>query len=188
MSVPQILLEIDANIRKARELTSGLSSDRFNWRPEPGRWSIAQCLAHLNVVNGQDLAPIGEAVQRARSRGIEGTPPFHYGPLSRKFIASMEPPIRSRMKAPKTYEPPPEADPDRTLAEYLRVSSELRRLAASSEGLDLRRVKTILPALPPLLRAIVRMPLGARFALIGAHDRRHLWQAEQVREHPNFPR
>ena len=188
MSVPQILREIDENIRKAREVTTGLSHDRFNWRPEPGRWSIAQCLAHLNVVNGQDLAPIGEAIRDARLRGLEGAPPFQYGPLSRRFIASMEPPIRSRFKAPKSYEPPPEADPGRTLAEYLRIAAELRRLAASSEGLDLRRVKTVLPALPPILRAIVRMPLGARFALIGAHDRRHLWQAEQVREHPNFPR
>ena len=48
-------------------------------------------------------------------------------------------------------------------------------------------VRTTLPALPAFLRGIVQMPLGARFALIGAHDRRHLWQAEQVREHADFP-
>jgi hypothetical protein len=48
-------------------------------------------------------------------------------------------------------------------------------------------VKTILPVLPALLRPFVKMPLGARFALITAHDRRHLWQAEQVRNHASFP-
>jgi hypothetical protein len=188
MSVPEILREFDENTRKARELTAGLSAAQLNWRPEPGRWSIAQCLAHLNVVNGQDLTPIAEAIRSARSRRIEGAPPFHYGPLSRKFIAMMEPPVRSRMKAPASYQPPDEADAAQTLAEYLRIAGELRRLAASSEGLDLRRVKTTLPALPAILRAVVRMPLGARFALIAAHDRRHLWQAEQLRAHPNFPR
>ena len=188
MSLTKILGEFDDNTRKARDLTAGLSAAQFNWRSEPGRWSMAQCLAHLNVVNGQDLAPIAEAIRSARSRRVEGTPPFHYGPISRKFIAMMEPPVRSRMKAPASYQPPPEADLPRTLAEYLRIAAELRRLAVSSEGLDLRRVKTALPALPAILRAVVRMPLGARFELIAAHDRRHLWQAEQLRAHPNFPR
>ena len=44
-------------------------------------------------------------------------------------------------------------------------------MIASSEGIDLARAKTTLPLLPPLLRTIVRMPLGARFELVAAHDR-----------------
>ena len=188
MSVPDLLDAFDANRRRVESLAAGLSRAHFNWRPEPGRWSIAHCIAHLNVVNGQDLAPIAEAIRAGRSAGLTGAPPFEYGPVSRWFVRSMEPPVRSRLKAPKSYQPPPESDPAATVAEYLRIADELRRLLESSEGLDLRRVKTSLPALPPVLRAIVRMPLGARFSLIAAHDRRHLWQAEQVRAHPNFPR
>jgi hypothetical protein len=186
--VAQFLQEFDANVERARRVAGGLSRSQFNWRPEPGRWSIGQCLSHLNVVNGQDIGPIEEAISRARARGIAGEPPFRYGPLSRRFIESMEPPVRSRMKAPKSYQPPAEADPETTLAEYLRIADRLRSLIAASEGIDLRRAKTSLPALPPLLRAIVRMPLGARFAVVAAHDRRHLWQAEQVRVHPGFPK
>ena len=72
--------------------------------------------------------------------------------------------------------------------EHNHDSAEMRRLAQSAAGLDLARVKSTLPALPALLRVIVKMPLGARFELIAAHDRRHLWQAEQVRNHPDFPR
>lgn len=188
MSVQPILREFDANVARAQALAAGLSREQFNWRPEPGRWSIAQCLSHLNVVNGQDLAPVGEAIRSARAKGLLGAPPFQYGLLSRKFVQSMEPPVRGRTKAPKSYEPLPEGDPQATLAEYLRISRELRALVESSEGLDWRRAKTQMPALPAVLRAIVRIPLGARFALIAAHDRRHLWQAEQVREHPSFPR
>jgi len=95
--------------------------------------------------------------------------------------------VRRKFKAPKYYEPPAEAGLLETMAEYRRISAELCRLAHASAGLDLaHRVKH--PTLPPLLRDLISMPLGARFALIAAHDRRHLWQAEQIRAHPDFPK
>src|SRR6266567_2570728 len=176
-----LITEIFANVSHAESITYGLSDEQFNWRPGLGRWSIAQALAHLNTVNQIDLAPLRTAIEVGRSRNLRGMGPFTYGLLSRKFIASMEPPVRRRSTAPKAYQPPPEADLNTTLAEYRRISGEIRLLIEASAGLDLARAKTILPVLPPLLRTIVKMPLGARFALTTAHDRRHLWQAEQMR-------
>lgn len=182
-----LVTEVDANISHAQSLVVGLSREQFNWRPEPGRWSIGQCLAHLNTVNGGDLAPLRDAIQTGKARNQTGGGPFTYGFLSRKFVASMEPPPKRKFKAPKYYEPVPESDPAATLTEYLRISREVRGLLQLAQGLDLARVKTELAALPAPLRAIIKMPLGARFELLAAHDRRHLWQAEQVRNHPDFP-
>jgi hypothetical protein len=73
------------------------------------------------------------------------------------------------------------------MAEYRRVAGEIRALAISANGLHLGKVKSELPQLPGVLRAIIKMPLGARLALMVAHDRRHLWQAEQVRQDARFP-
>ena len=188
MADQEVFAQFEANRARAEVLAGGLSRSAFNWRPAPGRWSIAQCLSHLVVVNGQDVGPIADTIRNAREAGITGAPPFRYGSISRWFVGSMEPPVRSRSKAPKGYEPPPEADPEKTLAEYLRINREIQEMIASSKGIDWARAKTTLPVLPPVLRSIVRMPLGARFELIAAHDRRHLWQAEQVRADPNFPR
>ena len=182
-----LVTEIDANISHAQSLVAGLSHAQFNWRPEPGRWSIAQCLAHLNTVNGGDLGALRAAIEAGKERKQIGEGPFTYGFFSRKFVASMDAPAKRRFKAPKYYEPPPEADPGETLAEYRRVSDEIRKMLQLAAGLDLARVKTTLPALPALVRAIVKMPLGARFELLAAHDRRHLWQADQVRNHADFP-
>ena len=182
-----LITEIFANVSHAESIMHGLRNEQFNWRPGPGRWSIARALAHLNTANQLDLAPLRKAIEMGRSRSLRGEGPFTYGLLGRRFIARMEPPVRSKSKAPKAYQPPPEADLSATLAEYRRVSAEMRQLIESSAGLDLARVKTTLPALPALLRPVIKMPLGARFALIAAHDRRHLWQAEQVRHHRDFP-
>jgi len=44
------------------------------------------------------------------------------------------------------------------------------------DGLDLAHVRTISP-----VNRLLRMPLGAYFDFFIAHDRRHLWQARNVR-------
>lgn len=182
-----LIQEIDANLSHLEGITIRLSREQFNWRPLPGRWSIGECIGHLNVVNFNDLAPIREAIESGRRRGLIGEGPYKYGFLSDKFVASMDLPIKRKHKAPKLYVPPANADPAPTVAEYRRLSTELRKLALAANGLDLARVKTDMPALPPLVRRFLQMPLGARLTMITTHDRRHLWQAEQVRNAPQFP-
>jgi hypothetical protein len=183
-----LIAEMDANASHLESITGGLSREQFNWRAETGRWSIGECVSHLNIVNAGDIAPIGAAIESGRARGLTGDGPFQYGSLSRKFIASMDVPVKKKFKAPKSYMPPADAEPAATIAEYARVSAELRRLAVSANGLDLARVKTEMPALPQPLRLFVKMALGARLTVLTTHDRRHLYQAEQVRNHDRFPR
>jgi hypothetical protein len=182
-----LIAEMDANVSHLESITTGLSREQFNWRPEAGRWSIGECVGHLNIVIAGDLAPMRAAIENGRARGLTGVGPFRYGFLSQKLIAGMDVPMKRKFKAPKSYMPPPEADPKGTVAEYARVSAELRKLAVSANGLDLARVKTELPALPRPVRLLLKMALGARLTLITTHDRRHLYQAEQVRNHAQFP-
>lgn len=187
-----LITEFHANVSHAESLTYGLSHAQFNWRPEPGGWSIGQILAHLNAVNRADLAPLRTAIEDGRARGLTGEGPFTYGFLSRKRVASMEPlgvspSARRKFKAPKQYEPPTESEVQQTLAEYRRISGEIRALAQRAAGLHLARVKTRIPYLSPWLLGVYKMPLGARLGMLAAHDRRHLWQAELVRGQADFP-
>jgi hypothetical protein len=185
--IAMLLIEIEANLSHAESITHHLTRDQFQWRPEPGRWSIGECFAHLNVTNSFTLPALDSGIAKGRAAGKTGQGPFEYGFLSRKFIASQEPPVKKKFSAPKVLLPPADLDPEATLAEYRRISSELKRLTREADGLHLSRVKVAMPALPAFVRAIVRMPLGAQLLLTTTHDRRHLWQAEQVRSHPSFP-
>jgi len=182
-----LIAEMDANVSHLQSIATGLSREQFNWRTGAGNWSIGECVGHLNIVNAGDLLPLRAAIESGRTRGLTAAGPFAYGFFSKKFIASMDLPVKRRHKAPKIYIPPSNAEPNESVAEYNRVSAELRKLAVSANGLDLARVKTEMPALPAALRRMVKMPLGARLTVITVHDRRHLWQAEQVRNHANFP-
>jgi len=185
--IAMLVVEIDANLSHAESITHGLTPEQFAWRPEPGRWSIGECFAHLNVSNTIALPAIEAGIAQGRASGKTGQGPFQYGFLARKFIASQEPPAKKKFKAPKAFLPPAGVDLDATVAEYRRISAELKRLTREADGLHLARVKIQLPALPAALRAVVRMPLGGQLLLTTTHDRRHLWQAEQVKNEAGFP-
>jgi hypothetical protein len=139
-------------------------------------------LTHLNNLNSQDLAPMSANIANARARGLMHPGPYKIGWMNRYFINQMEPPVKRKFKVPKQYEPAPQAGLAPTLNEYRRICHGLLHLLQQANGLDLARVKTTMPALPWLM-----MPLAARFALLTAHDRRHLAQARDVRNHPGFP-
>jgi hypothetical protein len=68
------------------------------------------------------------------------------------------------------------------LPEFARIHDELARRVRESDGLDLAGIRTVSP-----VNRLIRLPLGAYFAFILAHDRRHLWQARAVRASPGFP-
>jgi hypothetical protein len=185
--IAMLITEMDANLSHAESITHGLTREQFQWRPGPGRWSIGECIAHLNAANTVNLPAIATGIAQGRARNLKGEGPFRYGFLMRRFTASQEPPVTKKYKAPKAMIPPADVDPDETLAEHRRIATELKRLAREADGLHLARVKMKLPGLPALPRAIVRVPLGGWLVFITTHDRRHLWQAEQVRNDPGFP-
>ena len=47
--------------------------------------------------------------------------------------------------------------------------------------MDLLHIKTVSP-----VTRLLRLPLGAYFQFVITHDRRHLWQAQEVRKTPGF--
>jgi hypothetical protein len=170
------------NIKEdALELSAPLNDDQFNWRPSPTQWSISECLAHLNVADGLDVPAIRDAIQGGRAAGLTGKGPFRYGFLSRNFVRFSEPPVRLRFKAPKVYRPLPDQPKNKVVPAFIAIHDQLLELILKSNGLDLGRVKvgTLFPR--------VKFSLGQRFALLAAHDRRHLRQGWNVRRQPNFP-
>src|SRR5437868_2805465 len=115
--IAMLIIEMEANVSHLESLTHALSGAQFNWKPEPGRWSIAECITHLNIANGGDLAPLESAIADGRARNRTGEGPFTYGFLSKKFVASMEPSSKRKIRAPRVYEPPRHADKDETVKE-----------------------------------------------------------------------
>ncbi|MDQ3252965.1 MAG: DinB family protein [Acidobacteriota bacterium] len=175
--------EFEANRRDVRELVAGLDDRRFNWRAAPGRWSVAECLAHLNVTGQVYLSAIDRGIRRARAENTSfNDGPFRHGLFGRLFIRAIEPPAKIKVKAPKLVTPLPEHLLAVTVPAFMSLHEQLIRRLHEANGLELVRIKIVSP-----VSKLFKFSLGQAFAITAAHERRHLWQARGVRNDPNFP-
>ncbi|HEX2095087.1 MAG TPA: DinB family protein [Longimicrobiaceae bacterium] len=169
---------------EARALVEGLSGTQLSWRPAPGAWSIAECLDHLRATAEEILKILDPAIERARTRGTTGEPPFRYGWLGPWFVRASGPRREGerRLSAPRMYRPRSHLPVDRVLPDFLELQDTLTERLYRANGLDLGRVQARSP-----VTFLLRIPLGQWFSVIAAHQFRHLEQARAVREHPGFP-
>src|ERR1700676_4591190 len=110
------------NIKEdALELSATLTDGQFLWRPSAKQWSISECLAHLNVLDGLDVPAVRSAIEDGRAAGLTGKGPFHYGFFSRSFVRFSEPPVKLKFKAPKVYHPPADQPKEKVVDEFFTI-------------------------------------------------------------------
>jgi hypothetical protein len=179
-----LLAEFDEIQRATDDLLSALDEEQFNWTPAPGEWSIGQCFDHLNVTNAIYLARIERAVAEARRAGRRRREPLASSVAGRWFIASLEPPVRKRMRALGKLRPATiRLHKAEVWPTFVRIHSQLCALLREGADVDLNGARFW----NPFLR-IVPMRSSTGFRVMAAHDRRHLWQATNVRRTPGFPK
>src|SRR2546423_13557519 len=94
---------------EGQALAGGLTEAQFNWRPGEGRWSIAECLQHLNVAVSRTLPAFDRAIAEGRAQGKQAAGPLRYGWLLAWAGASYEARPKRRMGAFKIFALPPAA-------------------------------------------------------------------------------
>jgi hypothetical protein len=164
----QISAEADA-------LVAPLSDAQLHWKPGPDQWSVAQCLEHLNTAARLYLPLLDEGIADAIRRGLYGPGPYSYNVFGRVFVWTQEPPPRFRIPAPGASLPVPERPRQELMAAFRAYQVQYVDRLRQANGVDLARAR---------VRALVPqwlwLPLGSGFALMTAHERRHLWQAREV--------
>lgn len=167
----------DAAERDARALVAGLTDELGAWRPQPGSWSVAECLDHLATANRVYLHAFLLPADRALAARRRRCGPARPGMIGRWFVRSLEPPVRLKGKAPRSIRPRTSpALADATTA-FLESQDEVRAFLRRYADIDLAGVR--FPN--PFIRG-VRFSLATGLHVIAAHERRHLWQAWRVRQ------
>jgi hypothetical protein len=162
---------------RVTQLTAGLTPEQLTRRPEPAKWSIAECLAHLNLAAAAIQPKVARAIEQGRKDNVTGDGPFSPGPLGRLLIWIAEPPPKFRMRAPKGIAPSvAQNDPAQVAAEFMRFQDGWEKLVRDSEGLDQNKLRTASP-----FPGLPRLRLAAPIPWMLAHQRRHLLQAENVK-------
>ena len=177
----RLALELGANDQTAQALAAGLTEEQFNWQPAMGSWSVGQCLEHLCRTNEAYLASISAALKEKPDSPVEQITPGWFG---RWFIRSfVEPtPNTKRVSAPPKIRPAARVDLD-VLDRFLSSNNSCREFIVRTCGKDINRIRFWNPFVPG-----IRFTVGTGLEIITGHERRHLLQAERVRDSVNFPR
>jgi hypothetical protein len=157
---------------KAKELITGRSQSHLTASLQSKSWSVAQCLDHLAETANAFVPVISSAI--ARAPRLTTNRALRTGTLTRLFIRNLEPPYRLRFKvlAPLV---PRQHDFNCAWGAFEESQLQLAKTIQSAAGLAIDQVS-------------VESPVYARFnyngygalRMLTAHERRHLWQIEQI--------
>jgi DinB superfamily len=167
----------------ADALVGPLRDEQFHWRPAADVWSIAECLDHLNATARMYLPQFDEGIARAIRRGAYGPGPFPRSLVGRIVVRTAEPPSRLRMKSPELFLPMPDPPRHEVMATLRAYRVQFVDRLNGANGLDLGRARVTSP-----VSKWLRFSLSAGFAMLAAHERRHLWQARKIVEMSGFPK
>lgn len=162
----ELLAYIDAQTADLRQAYEAVPPDRRTVRPEPDRWSPAEIVHHLVIVDRRINQRLRGLVDEARA-----LPPEPDDSLVPSTLAQRVMTRDRRFKTSEASEPR-DTDPARIWADLAAARRELADVVATADGLPLGKVFAPHPAFGPLCAY-------DWLAFVGAHAARH---ADQIRE------
>ena len=173
--IADIIAQFDRVEAAARTLAAALDDAAFARRPAPGKWSPAECIAHLNLTTEAYLKILDAVIVANANAPRSDTIRYRKDVVGWLLTWIMEPPYRSGSKTGAAFVPGASLPREALVAEFARLNGALCDRARSLSGLDLNALKVASPFGP------LKYNTWSAFTILAAHERRHLWQAERNR-------
>lgn len=160
-----------------QELLNGLTEEQFNKKPGSGGWSVGECVDHL-IITGKDYTnQIERGLKKAQQKNLMLKSNYKFSWIGKKFIKNIEPPVKRKFKVPARWSPDFKLNLKNLKNDFLILQERYIDLIYDSKGLDIMKVK-----LPSPATSLLRFSIYEMFAVNAAHQRRHLWQAGNVKK------
>jgi hypothetical protein len=177
----RIEAEFVAAQARLHELGRILPHAQWSTRPATDRWSVAECVDHLNRTSDAFVPLLREALQQAAAR--RATEPTarsnqHYRRDALGWMLSvlLPPPVRwVRVNTTEPFRPVPAQTPAELIARFEQLQAEQISCLRAADGLPLNSIRV-----PSPFNARARYNAYSCFVILPRHQHRHLWQAEQV--------
>lgn len=174
-SIDEILAANEAALESFQPAVTGLSAAQETFRPAADRWSIAEIVEHVALVNRNFLRLVTQLHQQALAQGAGPAPPI----AQPQLLAVADPHRERRVEAPERVLP----QGGQAVADSLRSMEET--------GRGFREIQPQLEAID-LTGATFAHRLGELNAiqwmvLLGEHQTRHLDQIAEVKSSPGYP-
>jgi hypothetical protein len=175
------------NIDHINKYARKLSQEQLSWRPNPGVWSVAEALAHLNEYGNYYHPAFKKKIENTRFTSTKEA--FVSSPLGRSAWKSMKlgnaKNIKRKFKAQKGYNPTVEPSLIRgnEPEQFITYQEDLFTIFEAAQNVNMKRVK-----IPISISKIVRLRLGDALLFVVYHNQRHVQQVLNLVKHANFPK
>lgn len=158
------------------ELLKQIPEAEMLQQTQPGKWSIAQVLEHLNGYNRFYLTEIEKALSGNK---VSVAAVFQSGFIGNYFTNLMQPKedgtIAKKMSAPAEYNFGPDLDAAKVLEEFIAGQQKLIMLLDKARKADLGY------KVPISISRWIKLKLGDTFRFLIAHQLRHFVQIDRVK-------
>ncbi|MEO5570119.1 MAG: DinB family protein [Bacteroidia bacterium] len=165
----------------ALEHFSNLSDAQFSWHPVPGKWSIAQCIQHINMLSRH----WHKQFERVLKNGIksENTGEYTPGFLGKYILRVITPFPARKIKTPDMFQPHFMVNGKVAMEEFFDFQKRFTAMAEKLRQYDLEKNK-----LDSTVYQMIHLKLGDAFIINNQHTGRHLNQALSVMNAEGFPK
>jgi hypothetical protein len=169
--------------RRFADLDEAIPDLLWSKRANPAEWSVAECIAHLNLTARAMVPLIERALEDARALPPVGTRKYRQGAIGLLLAATMGPVPKflgfklGKIKTPPPFVPSSELPRTEIVGEFKEWQSKVASLIDASRGLAIDNAKVESP-----FKAGVFYDGYSALLIVVRHEHRHLYQAEQV--HP----
>ncbi|MDQ3281168.1 MAG: DinB family protein [Acidobacteriota bacterium] len=174
-AIEKVEKELNEATQRAWTLVQSTDPRLFTVRPNPGSWSAAECISHLSISTESFLPVLTTAFADARKRNLVAKRPPKMDMLGRVLRWFLEPPIRAKTKTSAPFVPRSVRAKAEAFGEFASLQSKLTELLHGARDLDLTHIR-----IPSPFDKRVKYNAFSAFRIVVAHQRRHLWQAEQT--------
>ncbi|PSL35272.1 DinB family protein [Chitinophaga ginsengisoli] len=169
-------LQMDDLLKTANEQFVNAPQQILLRQPAPEKWSVAQCLDHLNAYSRFYVPAMEKAIQSGLTSSLPPAATFKSGWLGNYFTKMMEPKTNGqpgmKMQAPKAYRPMSDLDAGKVVSEFIEWQQKTKALLDQAQYVNLQSLK-----IPTTLGNWLKFSLGDTFRFVIAHERRHMAQA-----------
>ena len=181
IQLARIIDKFDRAQIRVHRLSDKLTEAQWSERTDAARWSVAECVAHLNLTGRAYVPLIRDALEEARGRDEPSRPRYRRDPVGWMLALAMGPVPRIgrfRLGAVNTtavFTPEWGVPHGQLIAEFDRLQREQRGVVQEAGGWPIDRVWVRSPFDPRL-----RYNLYSALVILPRHQLRHVVQAERV--------
>lgn len=162
-----------AHLKRAKEYRS-IPVETLNWKANPKKWSILECLEHLNLYGDFYLPEMQKRIKTGKKANVTAT--FSSGWLGNYFAKSMLPKEKlNTMSSPGNMNPVGSALNKTHLERFIQQQETLLSILEQAKTIDLTKTKTSIS-----LASWIKLRLGDTLRVVIYHNKRHIVQADKV--------